>query len=60
MTIIPNLILTSTDPATGESFTHEVNPDELVSITLSFQPAVVNPSIVGCPSAKDWRHRETG
>ena len=60
MTIMPNLTLTSTDPATGESATHEVNPDELVSITLPFQPTVVNSSLVGRLSAKDWRHRETG
>ena len=60
MSIMPNLILSSTDPATGESATHEVNPDELVSVTLPFQPAVINPRLVKRLSAKDWRHKETG
>ena len=60
MTIMPNLTFTSTDPTTGESVTHDVNPEELVAVTLPFQPAVINPRLVRRLSAKDWRHTETG
>ena len=60
MTTMPNLTFTSTNSITGESDTHVVNPEELVSVTLPHHPAVVNHRLIPGLTAKDWRHRETG
>ncbi len=58
--MMPEITLTSTLESTGESTDHAINPNDLISVTLPFQPAIVNHEHVKRLVAKDWRHRETG
>lgn len=45
---------------TGGATTFAIDPNDLVSVKLPFEPAVVNPQHVRHLSAKDWRHQDTG
>lgn len=58
--MMPEITIKSTYSVTGQATTHAVNPEDLVSVTMPLQPAVVNPRHVRRLRAKDWRHRETG
>ena len=60
MIVMPNISLTATDPNTGGSDTHIFNPEDLVSVTLPFHPAIVNRQLVKSLVSKDWRHTKTG
>lgn len=56
---MPEITMTSTDQSTGEESTIEIEPTDLVSVILPFQPATINPQVFGDLQAKKWRHQET-
>ena len=56
---MPEISLTATDPVSGQEDTEEINPADLVSVILPFQPATINPKFFQGLPAKKWRHLET-
>ena len=57
--MMPEISITATDPVSGKEDTVAIDPADLVSVILPFQPATVNPEVFKSLAAKKWRHQET-
>lgn len=57
--MMPEISITATDPVSGKEDTVAIDPADLVSVILPFQPATINPEVFKSLAAKKWRHQET-